>query len=75
MMVVDVGPGDPLEASRPRVLFEGEFAGGAGRERGYDVAADGRQFVMARGRSQGGGEVNVVLNWLEGLRPRSPESR
>jgi hypothetical protein len=75
MMVVELGPGDPLEASRPQVLFEGEFAGGVGRERGYDVTPDGQRFVVARGRSQGGGEVNVVLNWLDELRLRSSESR
>jgi len=66
MLVADVKAGPALEVSRPRLLFEADFAEGAAGERAYDVSADGRRFVMTRPRSSsGGGEINVVLNWVD----------
>jgi hypothetical protein len=72
LMAVDVKTGPALEFSRPRLVFEGDFdEGGTGGGRNYDVAANGRRFVMTRARSQvGAGEVNVALNWLGELRRR-----
>ncbi len=69
--------GDGFRASRPEVVFEGNFLGGL---RGvllpgfnfpdYDVAADGSRFVMFQGTTEGAlaTEAKVVLGWFEELR-------
>jgi len=76
MIVVDVGSGDPIVASRPRLLFEADFAEGGSGERGYDADLDGQRFIIARARSRaGGGEVHLVLGWLDELRRRASGGR
>ncbi len=66
MLVADVKADPTLEISRPRLLFEADFATGAAGQRAYDISADDRRFVMTRPRSSsGGGEINVVLNWVD----------
>ena len=68
--------GDSFRASRPEVVFEGNFLGGL---RGvllpgfnfpdYDVSADGKRFVMFQGSTEGAlaTEAKVVLGWFEEL--------
>ncbi|MCJ7754659.1 MAG: protein kinase, partial [Thermoanaerobaculales bacterium] len=65
--------GDSFRASRPEVVFEGNFLGGL---RGvllpgfnfpdYDVSADGKRFVMFQGTTEGAlaTEAKVVLGWF-----------
>ena len=68
MMAADVTASPLFSAGRPRVLFEGDFAGGIGMP-GYDVSADDRRFLVVRGRGgSGADELAVVLNWLEDVR-------
>ena len=40
--------------------------------RNYDVSADGRRFLVARGEEQGLAEVRVVVNWSEELKRLVP---
>ncbi len=65
--------GNSFRASRPELVFEGNFLGGL---RGvllpgynfpdYDVSADGRRFVMFQGTTEGAlaTEAKVVLGWF-----------
>jgi serine/threonine-protein kinase len=63
-----------LDLGKPAVLFDAApyFFGGAGRN--YDVAPDGKRFVMVKNAPSnlGGGAVpvTVVLNWVEDLKQR-----
>ena len=68
LMVVDLGEGEDLELSRPRVLFEEHDMPMPQRWAGwlYDVAPDGR-FLMLVEDSSRPTILNVVLNWTEEL--------
>ena len=61
-----------LDMGKPVVLFDVKqyFFGGAGRN--YDVAPDGKRFVMVKSSSQGAGVVpiTIVLNWVDDLKHR-----
>jgi dipeptidyl aminopeptidase/acylaminoacyl peptidase len=69
--------GGSFRASRPEIVFEGNFLGGL---RGvllpgfnfpdYAVSADGKRFVMFQGTTEGAlaTEAKVVLGWFEELR-------
>jgi len=82
MMVVDVVPGNPFQAGRPRVFLEPWLGTTHTPIRGYDVADDG-QFISAtfgdnadmnQWRTQFAvGEFQIVLNFLEAFRQRVGE--
>ena len=56
-----------FDASRPRLLFEGNYLNVPGLS--YDVTADGRRFVLIRGLdTPPTREIHVVLNWFEELK-------
>lgn len=85
MMAVDVTVGEAFTAGRPRVLWEAmrtRYPGGTGG-RTYDVAPDGRRFLMIQLRDSAPQppitHVVVVQNWLEELKRllvvRGPVSR
>ncbi len=69
--------GASFRASRPEIVFDGNFLGGL---RGvllpgfnfpdYTVSADGKRFVMFQGSTEGtlATEAKVVLGWFEELR-------
>jgi serine/threonine protein kinase len=69
--------GNSFRASRPEVVFEGNFLGGL---RGvllpgynfpdYDVSRDGKRFVMFQGTTEGAlaTEAKVVLGWFGELK-------
>lgn len=69
MMAVDVETGAAFRAATPKILFEKATTG-------YDVAPDGRRFLMLKAApvTQGGtpSELHVVVNWFEELRRRVP---
>ncbi len=72
LMVVSVNPsGDSFVADRPRELFEGSFLtltiyGSTLAD--YDVAPDGKRFVMMQGEEQSRRtKVTFVFHWLEDL--------
>ncbi len=73
LMAVPVTTSRGLELGRPVALFDTTpyFFGGAGRN--YDVAPDGKRFVMVRNPAGEQGRslpITIVLNWVEELRAR-----
>jgi serine/threonine-protein kinase len=78
MMVVDITMQASLSASKPRVLFEGQFLPSPATTSNYDVSRDGRRFLMVKARSAGETaptQINVVFNWLEELKNLVPPGR
>lgn len=72
VMVAAVDSSRVFRAETPHRLFAGHYSG-AGREIGFDVAPDGRRFVMVKSDEVSTlRQVVVVQNWLEELRRRVP---
>jgi serine/threonine-protein kinase len=73
MMVVDVSYGPSLKASKPRVLWRGNYLAGAGSSCGmagptsanYDVTPDGEHFLMIEDTSSTAESerLRIVSNW------------
>ena len=73
MMVVDVSYGPSLKASKPRMLWRGNYLAGAGSSCGmagptsanYDVTPDGERFLMIEDASSTAESerLRVVSNW------------
>ena len=73
MMVVDISYGPSLNASKPRVLWRGNYLAGAGSSCGmagptsanYDVTPDGERFLMIEDASSTAASerLRVVSNW------------
>jgi hypothetical protein len=59
-------------ASRPRLLFKGDFAAGTIDSSNYDVMPDGQRFVMIQRLSQAPTSLHVLMNWFDGARLQSP---
>jgi eukaryotic-like serine/threonine-protein kinase len=76
LLSVPVGPGTAFAPGRPVKLFEnrGYIGGGAqGGGRTYDVAPDGRRFLMIKNTGPAEPpQLVVVLNWFEELRRLAP---
>jgi eukaryotic-like serine/threonine-protein kinase len=76
LMSVPVTPGTSFEAGRARRLFGGSYlgAGSQGGGRTYDVAPDGKRFLMLKQQPplSGTPELVVVLNWFEELGRLAP---
>jgi serine/threonine-protein kinase len=78
MMVVDVSYGPSLKASKPRVLWRGNYLAGAGSSCGmagptsanYDVTPDGERFLMIEDASSTAESerLRVISNWSVGLK-------
>ena len=66
MMVVEVSPEDPPQFSRPRVLFEHPFPGGAGVS-AYDVSPDGQRFITGVVVQNPPVQLRVIVNFIEEL--------
>ena len=76
MMAVDVETKPSLRFSKPKVLFEGRYAGAAGwwGYANYDVTPDGQRFVMIGNEEESvPARIRVILNWAEELREKVPE--
>ena len=78
IMVVDVQTEPSFAGTRPRTLFERPF-GQTYPARNYDVAPDGRRFVMVTQPDQFEAQpvtrLNIVLNWVEELNRLVPTDR
>jgi len=76
MMVVAVQTDPVFRSSRPRELFDRPYVSAATLRTiatTYDVAPDGRHFLMMEGGEEGGGNrLNVVLNWFGDLKRLAP---
>jgi eukaryotic-like serine/threonine-protein kinase len=69
-MTIDTSAGVRVE--RPRRLFSGPYFG-AGHEGEFDIAPDGRRFVMVLSDEAARmGQLTVVQNWLDDLKSRAP---
>jgi serine/threonine-protein kinase len=70
MMVVDVQTSPVFRAEKPKLLFEKQYASG------YDVAADGKRFLMVKSSdarpTADTGQLNIVVNWLREVQERVP---
>jgi serine/threonine-protein kinase len=57
-----------------KVLFEGQYAWGAYPLPNFDIAPDGKSFVMVKEDEEWGkaAEIRVVLNWFEELKRLAP---
>ena len=66
MMGVNVTTQPSFSAAKPKMLFEGYYAGE------YDVTPDGQRFVMIKPSEKelAATQINVVLNWFEELKRR-----
>ena len=74
MMAVDVRSQSGFSAGNPIRLFEGSYASSVNASRHFDVAPDGKRFLMLK-QSAGGNDserVIVVQNWFEELKARVP---
>jgi eukaryotic-like serine/threonine-protein kinase len=72
MMVVPVQLKPTFTAGTPRMLFEGRY-GMTASIRGYDVAPDGRRFLMVQQKERPATRVAdmvIVQNWIEELKQK-----
>jgi serine/threonine-protein kinase len=78
LMSVGVAPGPTWAATAPTRLFEGRYGAEANQSgRTYDIAPDGKRFLMIKAASSGDQaavptNLVVVQNWREELRRRVP---
>jgi hypothetical protein len=73
MRVADLVPaGTTLTVSGPRTLFEGDYydADNGTRSPTYDVAPDGRRFLMAKALPGSRAEILVWMDWLPEFKAR-----
>jgi len=69
MMAVSFRAGSTFEFTRPVMLFTRQYLHPTGSPLTYDVAADGRFLMLKRvDTNTGPTPINVVLNWVAGLR-------
>ena len=64
-----------LDAGRPQVVFEAGLSIGGVGPWPYDVARDGRFFILRDAQTESSGtpsNIAVVLNWFEDLKRRVP---
>jgi dipeptidyl aminopeptidase/acylaminoacyl peptidase len=72
VLTVDISARPSFSASKPRVLFEGQYLRAQGSLPDYDVSPDGRRFLMIKAVELNVTQVNVVLNWFEELKQKVP---
>jgi serine/threonine-protein kinase len=78
MMAVSTAAQSGFTASKPRVLFEGEYVPSPATATNYSVSPDGQRFLMlkpAEASELAPTQINVVLNWFEELKRRVPTEK
>jgi serine/threonine-protein kinase len=73
MMVVAVQTSGDFAHGTPRLMFEGQYVHGGGGARNYDVAPDGKRFLMIKQVEPNvepppRDRLTVVLNWGDEVR-------
>jgi hypothetical protein len=64
VMAVPVKAGETFQSGNPVKLFTApQFVSDEYSSRRYDVAPDGRRFIMMRGSAKNSQSIGVVLNW------------
>jgi serine/threonine-protein kinase len=73
MMVVEINGTADFRSGKPRLLFEGPY-GSTNPLRGYDIAPDGRRFLMTRPGTPEPPlrQMHIILNWTEELKRLVP---
>ena len=74
-MAVKIETKSTFAASKPKLLFRGDYAAGSFNFKpNYDVSPDGQHFVMVKANKSvsAATQINVVLNWFEELKQRVP---
>ena len=77
MMAVAVTSKPAFAASRPRVLFTGNYVLSSVTYPNYDVSRDGRRFLMIQRSAQEQTtptQIVAVLNWFDELKRRVPRN-
>ncbi len=71
-MVVSFRSGATLRVGNPRLLFEGEYVFGYIWGRDYDLAPDGKRFLMLKTSEPPppATQLHLVLNWFEELKTK-----
>ena len=69
LVAATITPGAQFGVSQRRVLFEGAFFTQHMAHPSYDVAPDGKHFIISR--LDESGQIVVVTNWLNELRART----
>ncbi len=77
MMAVSFITEPDLRIGKPRLLFEGKYKGSWPWGRNYDIAPDGKRFIMITDEEekQMPTQINVVLNWFEELKRLVPTGK
>jgi Tol biopolymer transport system component len=78
MLAVEIATQPGFAASKPRVLFEGDYLPTPLSFPNYDVSPDGQRFLMLKSNEAGDAaptQINVVLNWFEELKRRVPAGK
>ena len=74
-MAVTVTPGEALVITSPKPLFADQYANPAVKHTNYDVARDGKRFLMLHGGAQNLTNLNVVFNWFEEVKRLAPAGK
>ncbi len=77
MMAVEVETEPSFHLSKPKMLFQGSYAGADGwfGYAGYDVTSDGQRFLMIRTEEEPAPtRIRVVRNWAEELKAKVSSS-
>jgi Tol biopolymer transport system component/predicted Ser/Thr protein kinase len=78
MMAVEIATQHGFTAGKPWMLFQDEYVPTPATFPNYDVAPDGRRFLMLKPTEQTQSaptQINVVLNWFEELKRRVPAGK
>ena len=70
VLAAQIEAGPAFQPGKPRLLFAGAYVSAAtdSRSRHYDVAPDGREFVMVKEATEGSTQLQVVLNFAAELK-------
>jgi Tol biopolymer transport system component len=70
VMRVAVTASPAFSASRPELLFEGDYGA-------WDIASDGQRFLMVKDEAAESApkHLNLVFNWFEDLKQRAPAGK
>jgi hypothetical protein len=66
-----------IAAGTPKMLLEGQYRLLDLTTPKYDVSSDGQRFLMLKPSEQAESatQINVVLNWFEGLKRKVPTEK
>ncbi len=75
LMAVPILSGEPFDLGEPVELFRGSFARDPFGNANYDVAPDGKRFLMVPGPPSTQNSLMVVLNWTAELEDQTSSNQ